>query len=406
MSETNSNRKKLLFLIHTLGCGGAEKVLVNIVNNLDQNVYDVTVMTVIDTGIYKKSLSSNIRYKTIIPYFKLKKSTDNCGKTGECAESGSLLSKISRTKSVLIKVYTWFWRNIPTRFIHRLFIKEHYDVEVAFLEGICSKIISGSPNSNSKKICWIHVDLLNQHKSGKVFRSAEEELKVYSCFDEIVCVSEDVRAKFLSLFPIKSEKVIVMYNPIDNAEIILKSKQTPSFELVKKRKFTMCSVGRLNAQKSHIRLLECCKELKAQKYDFDIWIIGEGTNREQLVKYILNNDLSDMVTLLGFQENPYFYMSQADMFVCSSIAEGFNTAATEATILGIPIVTTNCAGMTELLGNSEYGIVTENSVTGLLTGIKKMIDSPELMKKYKEQAQSRGKEFDIAKSIEKLQRLF
>ena len=71
--------KKVLFLIHTLGGGGAEKVLVNLVNGMDKKKYKVTVMTVVDTGIFRKDLSPEIEYKTIIknPFKKKKKQEEN-----------------------------------------------------------------------------------------------------------------------------------------------------------------------------------------------------------------------------------------------------------------------------------------------------------------------------------------
>ena len=179
-------KKKIVFLIHTLGGGGAEKVLVNLVNNMDKDKYDITVMTVIDTGIYRAYLNSNIKYKSM---FKIPKIARSSSKTDK---SGSLLNKKSSKKKALIRLYTSFWKIAPLKLLHNLYIGNKYDIEVAFLEGISAKIIANSSNKNSKKIAWIHVDLLNQHKSKKVFKNKEEERNTYSKFDQIVCVSEKV----------------------------------------------------------------------------------------------------------------------------------------------------------------------------------------------------------------------
>lgn len=78
--------------------------------------------------------------------------------------------------------------------------------------------------------------------------------------------------------------------------------------------------------------------------------MGEGTDREKLEQYIKQHHLETCVRLSGFHTNPYPYLAKADLFVCSSRAEGYSTVITEALILGLPIITTRCAGMQELLG--------------------------------------------------------
>lgn len=388
-------KKKILFLIHTLGGGGAEKILTNLVNNIDKNLYDVTLMTVIDTGVFKKDVARDVAYKTMIPLPSKNERTN---------DSGSLLKKKSIFSGKLIKLYTAFWRYIPTKWVYKIFIREKYDVEVAFLEGICAKIIASSTNKNSKKISWIHVDLENQHKSRNVFKSLQEEEQTYDRFDDIVCVSEYVKAQFQKMFTVHGN-LVVKYNPVDVQEIIQKSNRQPD-EKNLRRKFTVCSVGRLNAQKSYIRLLECHKRLIEDGIDHDLWIIGEGTDRENLTAYIENNGLNDSARLLGFKNNPYCYMKNADLFVCSSVAEGFSTVATEALVLGLPVVTTDCSGMQELLGNSEYGIITENSVDGLYEGMKRILQDRELYCEYKAKAQMRSQMFDMENAINEIQCLF
>lgn len=388
--------KKILFLIHTLGGGGAEKVLVDLVNNIDASQYDVTVMTVVDTGIYRSRLAKHIKYKTML----------KIGKAASKDTSGSLLANISTSKKKAIGLYTAFWRNFPTSLIYKLFIKEKYDYEVAFLEGICAKIIAASTNPNSKKIAWIHVDLVNQHKSSAVFKNEVQEKLTYAAFDKIMCVSNYAKEQFQKLFDLPRDKLLVRYNAVDDKKIIELSQNEPLKSIITKRKFTICSVGRLNKQKSYIRLLEVAKKLKAN-FDFDIWIFGEGTDRTNLEEYIKENSLQDCVFLLGYNENPYYYIKQADVFVCSSIAEGFSTAVTEAIILGIPVVTTDCSGMKELLGESEYGLIVENSTQGLFDGINSvLLDDYKLLKFYKEQVMKRRKDFSFDNRVKEIEKIF
>ena len=110
--------------------------------------------------------------------------------------------------------------------------------------------------------------------------------------------------------------------------------------------------------------------------------------------------------LLGYNTNPYKYLIQSDLFVCSSVAEGFSTAATEALILGTPVVTVDVSGMKEMLGeNNEFGIVTENNEDALYEGIKTMLTTPGMLDDYAKRAKERGKYFNTettTKAVEKM----
>ena len=387
-------QKKVLFLIHTLGAGGAEKVLVNLVNNISSN-YDVTVMTVIDTGIYKNYLNENIHYKTMfkIPRILRKKEKNT---------SGSLLNKTSKKKKILAKVYSFFWKIMPTKLLYRLKIREKYDVEVAFLEGICAKIISSS-NQKSKKLSWIHVDMINEKKSDAIFWNKKSAKKCYEKFDRVVSVSNEVRSQFIKKFDFDSKKVVVKYNPIDVEEIVSKSKEKIEEET---KKFNMISVGRLSKQKGYDRLLKIVKKLKEDGFDFKLSIIGIGPKEEELKNYIKENELEEYVSLLGFKANPFPYVKKSDLFVCSSRAEGFSTVACEAAILGIPIVTTNCSGMEELLGNSEYGLITDNEEEPLYVGLKSILADNKLYELYKQKIKKLRSKFDVKSATKNIEELF
>ena len=116
--------------------------------------------------------------------------------------------------------------------------------------------------------------------------------------------------------------------------------------------------------------------------------------------------MEDSVTLLGYQTNPYKFVKNCDLFVCASLAEGFSTAATEALILGTPVVTVEVSGMKEMLGeNNEYGIVTENNEDALYEGIKKMLTTPDLLDAYAAKAKERGKAFSTEKTVKAVEEM-
>lgn len=388
-------KKKIIFLIHTLGGGGAERVLVNLVNNMDQNKYDITVMTVIDTGIYRTYLNSNINYKSMFKFPKISRSGNNKDM------SGSLLNRSSNKKKALIRAYTTFWKFAPLKLLHDIYIGNKYDIEVAFLEGICAKIIANSSNKSSKKIAWIHVDLFNQHKSKNVFRNKEEEKNTYKKFDQIVCVSEKVKESFNRLFNLNvRNKVIVKHNVIDSDEIIEKSKMKTN---ISSDEFTICSIGRLNRQKNYLRLAKCAYLLRKRKLHFNVWIIGEGTGRKKIQKYIDEHHMKDYFHLLGFRENPYSILEKSDLFVCSSIAEGYSTSVVEALILKKPVVTTDCAGMKEIFGNSHCGIIVPNNTDSLFDGLYKVMTTPKLYRMIKQGAENQSKDFNLQQSVKNIE---
>jgi len=393
-------KKKILFLIHTLQVGGAEKVLVNLVNKLDKEKYDVTVMTVINTGVFRNELQKDVKYKTIFNVKFLNRKSKQKNKE----KSGNLFDKTSKVKKLMAKIYQFFWRHINCEKIYKRYIKENYDIEVAFLEGISAKIIANSTNEKSKKISWIHVDLINEKKTEKFFKNKQEEKETYKKFDNIVAVSEHVKDQFIEKFKIPEEKVVVRYNPIDNRDI--EKFANEKIDDVKKEKFTICTVGRLSKQKGYDRLLEIVKKLNTDKLDFYLWIIGVGAEEEKLKKYIDENKLYN-VKLLGYKKNPYKYIKASDLFVCSSRAEGFSTVVSEAIILEKPVVTTLCSGMKELLGNdSEYGIICENDTESLYIAVKEMLTNTEKYNYIKEKVIERKDIFDINKSIKNIEELF
>ena len=111
------------------------------------------------------------------------------------------------------------------------------------------------------------------------------------------------------------------------------------------------------------------------------------------------------MTFLGYQTNPYKYVAKCDLFVCASFAEGFSTAATEALIVGTPVCTTEVSGMREMLGDNEYGIITENDEEALYEGIKDLLDHPEKLAHYKEKAIERGKRFSTEETVKAVEEM-
>jgi len=146
-------------------------------------------------------------------------------------------------------------------------------------------------------------------------------------------------------------------------------------------------------------MIKIQKKLLAEGYQTKLLILGTGNQRTELEKWCKENGIFDTVQFLGYQTNPYKYVSKCDLFVCASHEEGFSTAATEALIVGTPVCTVEVSGMKEMLGNNEYGLITENNEEALYQGIKALLDQPELLQHYKEQAIIRGKTFSTKNTV-------
>lgn len=390
-------RKKILFAIHTLGIGGAEKVLVNLVNNLDSSKYEVTVLTIIDTGKFRFDLNDNIKYISLLrlPFFLRGRNQDS--------NSESLLKKSSFVVKCIAEIYQFLWRRLPVRLFYNLKIKEIYDVEVAFLEGITTKFISAS-NQNSRKIAWVHVDLYEEKKSTKIYKNYKEELSSYKKFDAIVSVSKHVEDVFRDKFKELITDYFVRYNPIDSQYIReLSFKNDVDKD---SNKFILCTIGRLSPQKGYDRLIPIISNLVKDYRNIELWIIGVGPDELKLKQMVHELNLMEHVKFLGFQKNPYMYLSKADLFVVSSRAEGFSTVASEASILGIPTVTVQVSGMKELFGeNNEYGIVVENDVSALEQALSTVLSNPSVLNQYKQRLPKLSRRFDLNTSIKEIEKV-
>lgn len=359
----------ILFFIDTLTGGGAEKVLQTLVNNMDQSQFCITVQTV-EAGDAPKYLVPGIRYKAI-----------------------------NRCKSPLGKKLYSLWIRLcaELKLVYPLYIRDDYDIEVAYLECGPTKFLAGSTNKNALKLAWVHCDLLNRN-----FHPTRKLQAVYGAYDKVLCVSSTVRNSFLQLFG-SSHEAVVLHNVFDEQEILGKSY---AFDTEKPTEFIFLYVGRLSHEKGVDRLLDSCSLLKSEYPDFHLQILGEGPERASLEAQISALGLEQHVTLLGFRENPYPFMKSADCIVCASRYEGFSTVVTESLILGKPVVTTPCSGMDELLGNSEFGLITEDSVNGIYRGMKALLEDPALRSRYAQAAASRGKQFSKEATVTKTQQFF
>ncbi len=364
--------KKILFMIHDLGQGGAEKVLVNLVNNLDPKQFDITVMTIVGGGVNEQFLLPHIRYQ---PVFK----------------------KAFPGNSQVLKLFS-------PETLHRWFVKEHYDIEVAYLEGVAARIISGCTNENTKLVSWIHCTMKSEEEISIGFRGIDEVKRCFNKMDHMVFVSSFVQKAFLQYCPYDKPKS-VLPNVNESKAIVKQAKEKMDTEL-DQHKLHMAYVGKVVTSKGIDRLLRIVCKLCYENYPVHLHVLGNGPQEEEMMAYTKENDIEDRVTFHGYQTNPYKYVANCDLFVCASHAEGFSTAATEALIVGTPVCTVEVSGMKEMLGeNNEYGVVVENDEDALYEGIKQFFEDPALLPYYKEQAIKCGRAFSTKKTVRAVEKM-
>lgn len=367
--------KKVLVFVDSLSEGGVSKVLLDLLENINRDKYDITVMTLYNQGVYIENVKKYVKYKYC---FDIPNSNDN---------------------SLKAKLYRKYWGGmlrLPESFMYKWFIKEKYDIEIAFMHGWSTKFISASNNKKSKKIAWVHADLVTWNKVDGVFKNIDHHKNAYSKFDEVLCVSKSVKEGIENKYNVNNAKVL--YNPIDIDKILKLSNEEIDIT-DESNNIKLISVGRLSEEKGYDRLLRVFNKLNTEGYNLKLTLVGSGEKYNELYTYIRENGLENNVSLLGYKKNPYKYVKSSDLFVCSSLSEGFSLVIGEAMALGIPVVSVECPGPNELLDYGKYGELVENSEVGLYNGIKELILNKDLYIKYKDESFERAKIFSIRSFI-------
>jgi glycosyltransferase involved in cell wall biosynthesis len=358
--------KKILFLIHDLHHGGAEKVLVNLVNNMDPEKFEIHVTALFGGGVNEQFLKPHVRFRAVYP-------------------------KAFPGNSHVMKLFS-------PKLLHKMYVKEHYDIEVAYLEGPASRIISGCTDPDTKTLCWIHCTMKSPAEFAVGFRSVKEAVDCYSRFDRGIFVSGGVMDAFRNYCPMPHMQVL--YNTNETAQMLEKALEPVPENTFATDGVNMIGMGKLVPVKGFDRLIRIHARLRREGFPVHTYILGEAHLESELKKLAQTEGAADSVTFLGYQTNPYKYVAKCDLFVCSSHSEGFSTAATEALVVGTPVCTTDVSGMKEMLGQqNEFGLVTENDENALHEGIRKLLADPALLSHYKRQAALRGRDFSTSETV-------
>lgn len=341
-------KKRLLFVITYLDCGGICRSLQNFLNKYDTSRYDIDVFAMVHCGMY----CGEFRNCSILKANPIVEAL--ISRYGSIRGSKKLLSVFLK---LLRKVFGLSFRDRIFKIAGRKLIKSmQYDKIIAFSEDVPTRLVSFMKHPH--KVAWIHCDYSNYIKGV----SAKDEHAVYSQFESIVCVSAYTRDVFVSFYPDLKERITFAYNIMDTEMMKGMSglPQDPSFD---RNVFNIVSVGRIDPVKRFSIIPKIASSV-IKNIDKEIrWYIigpsgGQPDEYNKLINGIKEFELEETVILTGEQSNPYNFISRADLLVNTSMSEACPYVINEAKILGTPCICTDFGSAREFVENGKTGIIT------------------------------------------------
>jgi len=386
-------KKKVIFHSGSLRMGGLERVLVEVLQNIDLNKFDIDLLIedeFKEENIFEKDIPKEIKITYLIPENVLQR-------TKKLRENKkNIFSKIGYNLMMQVERY------IRNKNLMKFLKENEAEVLVDFDNGLAKDI---HKIKEMKKIAWLHNSIPKLKKKKSKIERFGKRLNNY---DIVVAICDDMKIETETIFPYLKGKVTRIYNPFnferirnlaeDNAHLTETEK-----EMLKEN--YIVAVSRLdNVQKDYPTLLKAFKELKNEGFDKKLYIVGDGPSRKEIEGQIIELNLEEEVKLLGQQKNPYIWMKSADLFVHSSKYEGLPTVLIEAMIVNTIVTSSDCpTGPREILDNGKCGILVEvGNIEGLAKGILEGLNQK---KKYNEKLKIRVEEFNKEKVIKEYEKL-
>lgn len=331
-------RKKILFVIPEYSHGGTNKSLENLLQFLDKEKYEIGIYCIYEDGgkLYKNIFKPYILRKSI--FYKI-------------IHDNYITRKIA---NIIRKLIGWkSWERLYRWEIKRIQKEYSFETIIAYQEGAASYFVSYF--ENVKRIAWVHCDYGVSYWEN----NREDESELYNVFDKIVCVSNCAANSFVNVYPHLKEKVIDLYNTIDTGKIVSASMHPTEDFKFENKVFTLISIGRFVKLKQFHLIPDICKRIKDMlpKCKFRWYLIApHGINEDETKRKIIEYELEDILVLLGAKNNPYPYIAQSNLLVCTSATESFSYVIAEAKILHTPILSNNFPVAYEVL-SKECGWV-------------------------------------------------
>jgi len=311
-------KKTVLFFIYKMGAGGAARTLLNIINNMDRDKFTPVLVTLDFNSDYEMNVREDVVFIKLNKK-RLRQAIFPLGKVIRQVKADIVFSTIPVYNTVAI------FGNMFSFTRAKNIIRE-------------ADNLGGTFGKNLKLALF-----------GMVYKKASQ----------IISLSEGVKENLVKRYHIQPDAIKVIYNPVD-IEHIQNQVQEGTVEPEHQQLFStdekvIITAGRLVEQKDHHTLLEAFAKVQ-ERVPSKLLIMGEGPLQDKLMEYAEQLQIRESVFFLGFQNNPYIYMKNADLFVLTSIHEGFSHVVAEALATGVPVVSTDCkSGPREVLDHGKYG---------------------------------------------------
>lgn len=370
----NIDKKKIIIVNNNMHIGGVQKALVNLLSFINGK-YEVTLFLFYPKGEYLKDIPPNIKVISSKSAYRFLGMTKHDAK-------GNILTKLAR--GFYAAIARVFGRKCAIACMSLSQKKIFgYDIAISYLHNGGTKLFYGGCNefvlnsiSATKKIAFLHCDY------SKCGANTKENAKQYARFDAIAACSDGCRKSFINACPELENRVMTVRNCHDFESI----KSAALMEMVSLSKdcINILTVARLGKEKGVSRALHAIKNLGDLKSRLHYYIIGDGIEKNILVDIIDKFGLNEVVTLCGELQNPYGYMRAADLLLIPSYSEAAPLVIDEAASLGTPILSTATSSAEDMISKRGFGWVCENSVEGIVDGLKELLSKPDIITEKKE----------------------
>ena len=369
--------KKILISSFSMGIGGVERSLINMLENFDYDNYDLDLMLYKHEGEFMEFIPSKVNLLDEVDgYNDFGVPIKNLIQKGKISlASARLRAKFISTiikKLKHIEDISYYQDQLSKKLSQSYLsnLDKEYDAAISYVwphEFIANKVKA------NKKIAWIHTDYSTIEIDRKY------DLEIWNKFDYIISISKECTNSFLKVYPTLKDKIIYMEN-ITSPEFIKKMAEDKiEEEIINDSTYKLVTVARLSPPKGIDNAVRAMKILKDRGIDNIKWyVIGYGPEEDKIKMLIKDLDLKEQFILLGKKTNPYPYIKHCNLYVQPSRYEGKAVTITEAQILQKPVLVTNYPTAKSQITNSVDGMITELSINGIADGIEKIINNKEV----------------------------
>ena len=367
--------KKVLFVIDSLHCAGAEKSLTTLLSLLDYSKYDVDLQLFGYGGALEELVPKEVNILKPMEYIKFSSlSTKNAViKSLKNMNFKMLSSRLKFSLAIRKNNYSnaqkarVYWQKVSNVIENN---NKEYDIAISYAQGVPTFYVAEKVCAK-KKLAWVNVSYKLEDED-RVFQE-----QFYDKYNKIVAVSDSAKNIFLETFPKYTDKLEIIYD-INDADFIKKMSEQGQSYNDNYTGLRILTIGRLANQKGYDIALEACKILKEKGIEFKWYSLGVGPLKEEIEKYINENNLENNFKLLGVKSNPYPFIKDCDIYVQTSRFEGFGIAIAEARMLNKPVVTTRFDAVYNQMKDRKNGLVVDMNSQGIVNGILEVINNKEL----------------------------